>query len=125
LGLYLLGRLPGVMGSEATCLVPDSDQLAVALPSYPTLEVSAGSLEVAGPALFGSGYPGPGLRDQVGGFRAGGLEQLIQAGLGLDQTCEVFDRRMILASLSRSLHGNPQCLAVAYETSKVGGVSPG
>jgi hypothetical protein len=94
------------MGSEATCLVPDSGQLAVALLSHPTLELSAGSLKVAGPALFISGCPGPGLRDQVGGFRAGGLEQLIQPGLGLDQTFEVLDRRMIVARLSRSLHGN-------------------
>jgi hypothetical protein len=94
------------MGSEATCLAPDSGQLAVALPSHPTLELSACSLEVGGPALFSLGCPVPGPRDQAGGFRAGGLEQLIQPGLGLDQLFEVLDRGMIVANLSRSLHGN-------------------
>lgn len=105
-GLDLLGRVRLVTSNEAICLIPDSTQLAIALLSHSIFEVSACSLEVGGPALLGPGHPVSSLRDQVAGFGAGRMKQLIQPGLGLDQALEILERGMILGELSRFVHVN-------------------
>jgi hypothetical protein len=101
--LELLTGVAGIVRAEALGLLPDPAQLAVALLSHTMLEVPPRGFEGGRPALFGSDRSLPCLGDQVAGFGAGGLEQVVKPGLGLDQPFEVPGRGMVLlAEFSRS-----------------------